>query len=133
AKRSAVRRRQRERLAANGETGSPISAAAWEQLRTAVHEEVGRMPEPLRSAFVLCELEGVGQPAAAAALGWKLGTLSGRLSKARQLLLDRLAQRGIPAGPAVAGSVVVGVVAVSAPAAALAKTAALGRCGIDLV
>jgi hypothetical protein len=63
-----------------------------------VHEEVRRLPEAERVAFVLCELEGVRQPDAAAQLGWPLGTLSGRLCKARQRLLDFLARRGIAPG-----------------------------------
>ena len=55
--------------------------ATWEALIAAVHEEVQRLPDPLRAAFVLCDLEGVRQPDAAVRLGWKAGTLTGRLSR----------------------------------------------------
>jgi RNA polymerase sigma factor (sigma-70 family) len=95
AKRSAVRRRQREQKAAGPEAGRPIPEAAWNELLAAVHEEVRRLPEALRTAFVLCELEGVRQPDAAARLGWKPGTLTGRLTKARQRLLEQLTKRGL--------------------------------------
>ncbi len=105
-KRSAVRRKQRETEVASrapsvAGPSAPVADATWDDLLAAVHEEVQRLPDALRTAFVLCDLEGVRQPDAAARLGWKLGTLSGRLTKARQRLLERLAQRGIAASTAV--------------------------------
>src|SRR5947209_6822404 len=62
AKRSAARRRQRERAAAVSERrGSPPpSVSDWESLLAAVHQEVCRLPEAQRVAFVLCCLEGRG-------------------------------------------------------------------------
>ena len=133
AKRTAARRRTRERTAAAGEAAAPVSQTTWDQLQIAVHEEVRRLPEPLRTAFVMCGLEGVGQSEAAAALGWKLGTLSGRLTKARQRLLDQLAKRGIPAGVVVAGAVAGGAAAIAAtPPALTARVAALARIGLDV-
>ena len=127
AKRSAARRRHREHATACTEAAKPIPASAWDQLRAALHEEVGKLPESLRTAFVLCELEGVGQARAAAALGWKLGTLSGRLCKARQILLDRLARRGIPTAAAVTGAVIVGSATSAAPPLTLAAAVSLAR------
>lgn len=109
-RRSAARRRQREERAARPEAGRPVPDSAWDALVAALHQEVQRLPEALRTAFVLCDLEGVRQPDAAARLGWKLGTLSGRLTKARQRLLERLAQRGIAPGLA-SGTLVVGAAA----------------------
>lgn len=94
-KRAAVRRRQREQRAAVREADRPVPDAAWATLMTAVHEEVRQLPAPERTAFILCDLEGVRQPDAAARLGWPLGTLSGRLCKARQKLLEQLTRRGI--------------------------------------
>jgi RNA polymerase sigma factor (sigma-70 family) len=95
ARRSAVRRRQREHRAAVPERHRPVPDESWTALMTAVHEEIGQLPEGERTAFVLCDLEGVRQPDAAARLGWPLGTLSGRLCKARQRLVDQLTRRGI--------------------------------------
>ncbi len=113
AKRSAVRRRQREERVAGSEADRSVPEAAWDELLFAVHEEVQRLPDSLRTAFVLCELEGVRQPEAAARLGWKPGTLTGRLTRARQLLLARLTSRGL--APALAGGTLsLGVVTATA-------------------
>lgn len=104
ARRSAARRRQREERAAVPEANRPVPDESWAALMTAVHEEIRHLPETERTAFVLCDLEGVRQPDAAARLGWPLGTLSGRLCKARQRLLDQLTRRGIaPAVLAIGG------------------------------
>ncbi len=103
----AARRRRREEKAAGPEADRPVPETVWDELLAAVHEEVQRLPEALRTAFVLCDLEGVRQPDAAARLGWKPGTLSGRLTKARQRLVARLADRGIASGVA-AGALAVG-------------------------
>jgi RNA polymerase sigma factor (sigma-70 family) len=94
-RRDAVRRRQREQKASVPEADRPVPDASWSALMTAVHEEIRQLPEAERTAFVLCDLEGVRQPDAAARLGWPPGTLSGRLCKARQRLLDQLTRRGI--------------------------------------
>jgi RNA polymerase sigma factor (sigma-70 family) len=95
ARREFTRRRARERAGALPEADRPVSDVAWEALVAAVHEEIQQLPEAERTAFVLCELQGVSQPDAAARLGWPLGSVSGRLCKARQRLLDRLTARGV--------------------------------------
>jgi RNA polymerase sigma factor (sigma-70 family) len=99
-RRSEARRKGRERASAGPEAGRPVPDSAWDGLLAAVHEEVERLPVALRTAFVLCDLEGVPQPTAAARLGWKPGTLTGRLARARQSLMARLTSRGL--APAVA-------------------------------
>ncbi len=98
AKRTSGRRKVRETRAAVLERDLPIPDAAWTTLMAAVHEEIQRLPDAERTAFILCDLEGVRQPDAAARLGWPLGTLSGRLCKARQRLIDQLTGRGIVPG-----------------------------------
>ncbi|MBO0701143.1 MAG: sigma-70 family RNA polymerase sigma factor, partial [Zavarzinella sp.] len=108
ARRAAVRRRQREQIAAVPEPDRPVPDAAWDELQAALHEEVCGLPEKLRLPFILCGLEGRQQKEVARQLGWKLGTVSGRLTKARQRLLERLARRGVPIGVA-AGAAVLGL------------------------
>ncbi|HUR53427.1 MAG TPA: sigma-70 family RNA polymerase sigma factor, partial [Gemmataceae bacterium] len=114
-RRGAVRRRQREQKVACPEADRPVPDSTWDGLLAAVHEEVQKLPEAERTAFVLCDLEGVRQPDAAERLGWKLGTLSGRLTRARQRLLERLTSRGL--APALAaGGLGVGVATACAAA-----------------
>jgi RNA polymerase sigma factor (sigma-70 family) len=109
ARRSAARRKKREVVAAVPEPDSPVPDAAWDELQAAVHEELCRLPDKLRLPFVLCGLQGRSQKEAAEVLGWKVGTVSGRLSEARRRLLDRLARRGVPVGVAVGAAVLGGV------------------------
>ena len=71
-------------------------AFVWE-IRPMLHEELNRLPEKYRSPIVLCHLEGKSHEEAARMLDWPVGTLSGRLSRGRQLLKDRLQRRGLTA------------------------------------
>jgi RNA polymerase sigma factor (sigma-70 family) len=67
----------------------------WADVRPVLDAEIGRLPHKLRTALVLCELQGLDRPAAAARLGIPLGTLSSRLSRAKEALRRRLIRRGI--------------------------------------
>ena len=58
-------------------------------------EEIAGLPDHLRAAVVLCELDGLARKDAARRLGVPDGTLSSRLAKARKLLAARLRSRGI--------------------------------------
>jgi RNA polymerase sigma factor (sigma-70 family) len=66
----------------------------------ALDEEVAALPDHLRVAVVLCELDGLGRRDAAARLGVPEGTLSSRLAKARHVLAERLRKRGVALGAA---------------------------------
>jgi RNA polymerase sigma factor (sigma-70 family) len=94
ARRGAARRRHHE--ARLRERTPPVAPGpTWDDVRAVLDEEIQHLPESFRSAFVLCILDGKTVPAAAAELGIKAGTLSWRLTRARQQLRQRLARRGI--------------------------------------
>ena len=71
-----------------------------------VRDEVERLPARYRQPVVLCHLEGRSLRDAALELHRPIGTIKGRLARARALLRDRLARRGVdPAAPLVVPAV----------------------------
>jgi RNA polymerase sigma factor (sigma-70 family) len=132
ARRAASRRKRREEsVRANGH-GRAVPDSAWDSALATVHEEVARLPETLRVPFVLCCLEGKGATEAAGQLGWKLGTLSGRLTRAKQTLLSRLEARGLTAATVAAIAVAGGVASAGVPAAVLDRAAVLVQTGFTV-
>ena len=101
ARRAAARRVRREKAAATPESGRPVPDSAWERAAAMLHEEIARLPEPLRVAVVLCCLEGNSVTAAAAKLGLPVGTFSARLGRGKQRLIDKLSARGVGAATTV--------------------------------
>ncbi len=95
AKRGAARRRKQEARHQARRTDLLSVPPTWDDVQEVLHEEVRRLPDSLRAGFVLCVLEGKTEAAAAAELGVKEGTLSWRLTRARQRLRQRLARRGV--------------------------------------
>jgi RNA polymerase sigma factor (sigma-70 family) len=100
ARASAVRRRTIER---QGVAMSPPAiernkqdeTAAWNELRPVLHAEVEQLPERYRLPVILSYLEGKTNEEVAALLRWPVGTVKGRLSRARDLLRSRLLRRGM--------------------------------------
>jgi RNA polymerase sigma factor (sigma-70 family) len=122
AKRSAVRRRHHEaRVTPPAPQAAP--SPSWGEVQSALDAELQRLPERLRSAFVLHVLEGKSGPQAAAELGCKEGTLYSRLAQARQLLRRRLVRRGIELSALLAALAVADGAGKAAVPAALAKGA----------
>jgi RNA polymerase sigma factor (sigma-70 family) len=69
--------------------------AAWNELRPVLHAEVERLPEKYRIPVILSYLEGKTNEEVAELLEWPVGTVKGRLSRARELLRSRLMRRGL--------------------------------------
>jgi hypothetical protein len=91
---NAKRRRREKPAAALPELAGPILDHDAE-LRPLLDQELGRLPDRYRLPILLCDLEGKSHKEAAQQLGWAIGTLSGRLSRARNLLARRLTGRGL--------------------------------------
>jgi RNA polymerase sigma factor (sigma-70 family) len=73
----------------------PHQAAAWNELRGVLHAEVERLPERYRIPVILSYLEGKTNEEVAQLLQWPVGTVKGRLSRAREMLRSRLLRRGL--------------------------------------
>jgi RNA polymerase sigma factor (sigma-70 family) len=69
--------------------------AAWNELRPVLHDEVRRLPDKYRVPVILSYLEGKTNEEVAELLHWPVGTVKGRLSRARALLRSRLMRRGM--------------------------------------
>lgn len=99
ARAEAVRRRSEERQVVDPpmepNAGEPIDTAAWNELRPVLHDEINRLPEKYRTPVILCYLEGKTNEEVSQVLNWPVGTVKGRLSRARGLLRSRLERRGL--------------------------------------
>jgi RNA polymerase sigma factor (sigma-70 family) len=133
ARAAATRRRGRERQV----SAMPEPAAArpdpWEDVRPLLDEELSRLPDQYRLPIILCDLEGKTHKEAAGQLGWPVGTLSGRLARARHKLAGRLARHGFTlAGPTLAAGLAERAAAEWVPASLVSATvraAGLGAAG----
>lgn len=85
------------------EAGASCPTLEREQTRL-LHEEIDRLPEKYRQPIVLCYFEGLTHDDAATRLRWPVGTVRGRLARARDRLRDRLDRRGVSLSSALPGA-----------------------------
>jgi RNA polymerase sigma factor (sigma-70 family) len=120
-----VRHREHERRAAAMTTvDTPDDSSANRELQAVLDEELLRLPEKHRTVLVLRYLQGKTAEQTAREVGCPLGSVSWRLARARELLRERLAQRGIVL-PAAGLAVFLGAAVSPALAAVTARAGSL--------
>ncbi len=94
------------------EQGTPDDGVCWPdddaeraELRSAIDEEIGTLPEHYRLPVILCYIEGLRHDEVARRLGCPVGTVESRLSRARDRLRTRLTRRGLAPSATVLGLV----------------------------
>ncbi len=134
ARKAALCRKNREKEAASmistGSTAQP--RAEWEHLSPVLDQELNALPEKYRVALMLHHVEGRTQTEIARLLGVTGGALSRRISRAEELLRERLARRGVTFAPALLFPLILHCAPVPLPSGLAATTAhaiALTRAG----
>ena len=128
-----IRHRNLERSIATmsasmNEPNQPEQEAACNELRLMLHEEVSSLPKKYRLPVVLGYLEGKSNEEVAAILEWPVGTVKGRLSRARKLIRSRLMRRGMAPSAAILKTVLTSAVfAEAVPVELLMRTVRLVR------
>jgi RNA polymerase sigma factor (sigma-70 family) len=117
-----ARREAREQQAVRMEPTQAGFEVAWRELQEVLDEELARLPPKYRDPLVLCYLQGLTHEEAAGRLGWPLGTVRGRVARARDLLRERLARRGLALPAAAFAAVLAADVARAVPAGLLGRT-----------
>jgi RNA polymerase sigma-70 factor (ECF subfamily) len=107
ARRRQFRERGVERLRPETEPQCPVQPRDLSFIPL-LREEVSRLPDGYRLPVVLCYFDGKTNEEAAARLRCPVGTIKGRLWRARQTLRERLRRRGLdlyarPMGAALQG------------------------------
>ncbi|MHB1559215.1 MAG: sigma-70 family RNA polymerase sigma factor [Isosphaeraceae bacterium] len=131
ARSDARRRKARERngLGRLDATGSDTIAAdaGRAEIRELIAQEIAALPARYQAAVLLCDLEGTSHEEASRRLGWPIGTVKSRLSRARACLRDRLTRRGVsPADFSIATALLP-----AAPSSALVEST--GRAALAVI
>ena len=95
ARSQAARHRRNEPIAVEFPVVSPCNPDVDSDLVEVLDQELSRLPAKYRAPLVLCYLEGRTHEEAARDLNWPVGTVKGRLARARDLLRSRLTRRGL--------------------------------------
>jgi RNA polymerase sigma factor (sigma-70 family) len=94
-RRRALERRAMAMTPARSEPADQDAIVSLIELRPVLQEEVARLPEEYRLPVILSYLEGRTNREVAQLLNWPVGTVKGRLMRARQMLRSRLSRRGL--------------------------------------
>jgi RNA polymerase sigma factor (sigma-70 family) len=133
ARADAARRRLHERQARALRPTAAEAPTACE-LGDVLGEELARLPEKYWLPVVLCHLEGRTNEEAARQLGWPVGSVKGRLARARDLLRARLTRRGFAPSAALLGTALAAQAAAAVPpslAQATLRAALATGLGLD--
>jgi RNA polymerase sigma factor (sigma-70 family) len=103
---------------------NPSDLPSRNDLRSAIDQEIARLPVRYRSAVVLCYLEGLTQEQAARQLGCPVGTIESRLHRARGRLRSALLRRGLAPIALGAASLIASTSRAEVPSALAALTVA---------
>src|SRR5205823_2485532 len=95
ARRAAFRRRRHESEVTAMRETNPEHDLAWREVQALLDEEVQRLPETYRTAFILCCLEEKSGAEAATLLDVKEATVRTRVAKARAQLREAFSRRGV--------------------------------------
>jgi RNA polymerase sigma factor (sigma-70 family) len=112
----AIRRKHESKAPGADASGSVAREMSLREGLAVLDEEVERLAERQRAVFVACCLEGKTMVEAARDLGWKEGTVSGTLARAKERLRSRLARRGVTLAAALAALALSEVAAAAVPA-----------------
>ena len=90
-----TRRQRHERQAAIMNANDPAADRSPPDVHDLLDHALGQLPARYRDPLVLCYLQGKTRDQAARELGWPLGSLSMRLTQAKELLRERLHRQGV--------------------------------------
>jgi RNA polymerase sigma factor (sigma-70 family) len=102
AHRLAVRTARRRKPDLNAELDALATpdTAKPDDLSPLLHAELARLPDRYRVPVLLCFFEGLSHADAARRLGWPVGTVAGRIARAKDELQRRLGRKGVMVGVA---------------------------------
>ena len=124
-----ARRRQREAQAARSDADAESHVSNPSDLIVALEEELQKLPEKHRVPLVLCYLEGKSNEQAAQVLGCPRGSISARLTQARERLRACLARRGYAVPSAGVAAVLTSAAAEAAVPLPLLSNTVARPCG----
>jgi RNA polymerase sigma factor (sigma-70 family) len=123
ARRTAARRRAREKQVAEIPEPVVVEQDLWRDLQPLLDQELSRLPDVYREVIVLCDLEGKTRKEAARQLGLPEGTVGSRLARARAMVAKRLARHGLSvSGGALAAVLSQNVASAGVPTSVVSST-----------